>query len=289
MCPFLALGIYFLSYPAVIAPGADTGAVNVGTGVNVSSLLFPGKKQDDRYGKILNRIMEENRREFETLGLTAKDIGTHSVRKGAATFSSSGVVQGPSVTSICRRAGWTLPGVLDTYLRYEAAGDQFVGRTVTGLPCDRAEFALLPPFFDIFESPADHAAVDEAIHACFPIISVSMQRVIRLVMASVVYHREFLRSVLPPSHPLLRTAIFRNPDMMSRLARLVVCRLPKPDDFMKVTGIPAHVSILRDMRQLGSAVESIVPAVRTAVPEIVQGVTQNVCIHVYDTSEGCGD
>ncbi|ETK78214.1 hypothetical protein F441_15982 [Phytophthora nicotianae CJ01A1] len=35
-------------------------------------------------------------------------------------------------------------GVQNTYLRYEAAGDMHVGRTVSGLPPDSHEFAILP-------------------------------------------------------------------------------------------------------------------------------------------------
>ena len=71
------------------------------------------------------------------------------------------------MTTVYRRAGWVLPGILDTYLRYDSAGDHFVGRTVCGLPLDRAEFAILPPFINISRE-ADEAFVAAAIHSCFP-------------------------------------------------------------------------------------------------------------------------
>ncbi|KAF1780750.1 hypothetical protein GQ600_3148 [Phytophthora cactorum] len=56
---------------------------------------------------------------------------------------------GPSAAAICIRAGWTLPGVQDTYIRYEAAGDRIVGRYVAGLPFEETEarsmfFGVLP-------------------------------------------------------------------------------------------------------------------------------------------------
>jgi hypothetical protein len=38
--------------------------------------------------------------------------------------------------------------VHDTYYRYEAAGDQFVGRAVCGLPVDSHMFSVLPPYFE---------------------------------------------------------------------------------------------------------------------------------------------
>ena len=36
--------------------------------------------------------------------------------------------------SVCLRANFTLGRVKDRYIKYEKAGDQFVGRAVTGLP-----------------------------------------------------------------------------------------------------------------------------------------------------------
>ncbi|EGZ07135.1 hypothetical protein PHYSODRAFT_382146, partial [Phytophthora sojae] len=80
-------------------------------------------------------------------GLVPSDIGTHSARKGSATFVSSCSNGGPSAAAICIRAGWKLLGVQDTYTRYESAGDCIVGRYVTGLPFDDTGFAILPPFF----------------------------------------------------------------------------------------------------------------------------------------------
>jgi hypothetical protein len=69
------------------------------------------------------------------------------MRKGSATYCASGSTACPSSTSIHLRAGWALGGVQDTYLRYEAAGDMYVGRTVSGLPFNSVHFATLPPFF----------------------------------------------------------------------------------------------------------------------------------------------
>jgi hypothetical protein len=51
-------------------------------------------------------------------GLKPEDIGTHSGRKGAATYASSGSTSGPSAAAIHLRAGWAMGGVQDTYLRY---------------------------------------------------------------------------------------------------------------------------------------------------------------------------
>ena len=63
-------------------------------------------------------------------------------------------------------------GVTDRYLRYEAAGDQYVGRTVAGLPLMDQDFATLPPFFK--ERNEILAAL---INECFPQIQDNMKLV----------------------------------------------------------------------------------------------------------------
>ncbi|KAG6946214.1 hypothetical protein JG687_00016838, partial [Phytophthora cactorum] len=76
-----------------------------------------------------------------------KHYDTHSIRKEVATFACSGSAGGPSIVSVCLRVGWSLGGVQDHYIRYESAGDQFLGRVVADLPLNRPEFATLPPHF----------------------------------------------------------------------------------------------------------------------------------------------
>ena len=60
---------------------------------------------------------------------------------------SSGSTAGPAFASICQRAGWKCGGTTDRYLKYEKAGDQFVGRTVCGLDINTEDFSVLPPHF----------------------------------------------------------------------------------------------------------------------------------------------
>ena len=53
---------------------------------------------------------------------------------------------GPSMSSVCIHAGWTMGTVKDVYMRYLSLGDQFVGRCLVMLPLFQMEFAPpLPP------------------------------------------------------------------------------------------------------------------------------------------------
>ncbi|OWZ17670.1 hypothetical protein PHMEG_0008349 [Phytophthora megakarya] len=103
-----------------------------------SGPLFPGSKQKSRFGTALRQLVGVQS------GLN--HYGAHSIRKGVATFACSGPTSGPSITSMCLRGSWSL-GVQDHYIRYESAGDQYLGRVVAGLPLNRAKFSILPPHF----------------------------------------------------------------------------------------------------------------------------------------------
>ncbi|KAF1787535.1 hypothetical protein GQ600_2454 [Phytophthora cactorum] len=162
ICPILSLAIY----AAVFELG--------------NSKLFPGGNQYDRFAKILRRLMEEPNMTnlLLTEGLKPSDIGTHSAHEGSATYVSSCSNSGPSAAAICIRAGWTLPGVQDTYIRYGAAGDRIVGSYVAGLPFEETGFEVLPPFFpDIDDS------IHNAIHRCISNISSRLLRAGRFYLA----------------------------------------------------------------------------------------------------------
>ena len=93
--------------------------------------------------------MKKYEDEFAKIGAKARTVGTHSACKGAATLVASGCTISPSMASIYTRAGWTLGGTRDKYIKYESAGDQFLGRTVCGLNSLVKEFSTSPPFFNM--------------------------------------------------------------------------------------------------------------------------------------------
>ena len=89
------------------------------------------------------------------------DIGTHSAWKGVA----SGCTISPAMAAICNHAGWALGGSRDKYIKYEAAGDQFLGRTLCGLDPLSISFSVSPPFFDL--GNAGIAELDSWIHRLY--------------------------------------------------------------------------------------------------------------------------
>ena len=48
------------------------------------------------------------------------------------------------MASICLRAGWSMGPIKDRYIHYEKLGDQFVGRSVTGISSLSKDFGMSP-------------------------------------------------------------------------------------------------------------------------------------------------
>ena len=104
--------------------------------------------------------MEEHRDDILFMGIDPDDIGVHSIRKGAATYCTSGTTFGVSFAAVCIRAGWSMGGVKDRYIKYAEAGDRVCGRTVAGLDVNSHEFSISPALLDV--SQEEEAQVDNA-------------------------------------------------------------------------------------------------------------------------------
>ena len=187
------------------------------------------------------------------------------MRKGAATYCSSGTTACPSSVAVHLRAGWTLGGVQDTYHRFDQAGDQHVGRTVCGLPPSSVEFATLPPMFR-----EESNIICSAISTLFPGIPINLSRIAEYALASVVYHSDFLYQYLPKKHLIFQTNLFRNNELLNSLKQLVVCRNQLPNDKITATGIPPHIALLGQMHHISNQVATtVIPALQSIPSEVI--------------------
>lgn len=169
-----------------------------------------------------------------------------------ATFASSGSTGGPSIVSVCLRCGWSLGGVQDRYFRYEAAGDQYLGRVVAGLRQNSIQFAALPPHF---QDPHDEFIQDCTLRM-FPALKSEPHiiPVLQLCLASIVTHAGFLCKNLQPQHALLSSYVFRYPDIMSRLTGMLSM---DQSSWMRATGIPPHVELFQQHLETRRAVNQL--------------------------------
>ena len=59
---------------------------------------------------------------FQSISVDISEIGSHSIRKGGATYCCTGAHPGSPIVSVCLRAGWTIGRVKKRYIKYENAG-----------------------------------------------------------------------------------------------------------------------------------------------------------------------
>jgi hypothetical protein len=147
MCTELALFEYLVIFPDIVA---DTSR---------GAKLFRGGEEEKaasaRFWSILKKVYKEHEDELEEMGYHISDLGTHSIRKGAITYLTSGTTDGPNSIAACIRGGWSMGRMLNVYCLYERAGDHLCGRILSGLPTLSPDFAVLPPDFYVLKAPGE--------------------------------------------------------------------------------------------------------------------------------------
>jgi len=234
ICPILSLGIYFLVCDITVSE---------------TQKVFDGQNQYCRFHKSLKAMLSDE----NLLGHSVGTFGTHSIRKGSATYTSSGCTTCPPFSAVANRAGWTMPGVASSYIQYESAGDQYVGRTVCGLNPADSSFAVLPPRF---RQDYDAEPLLNKLFADYGGATPEMRKVLKMTTASVIYHMEWIRNNLPSDHPIFLSALFR--DNFDRPpSEMVECHTWELGDVIKATGIPPHVGIILRVKQMHCSVDSL--------------------------------
>ena len=185
ICPVLALAFYF------------SCCCNLPQ--NGQSQLFPGQGQYQQFLEMLSHLIQDHEAEVSELGVYPKMIGTHSIRKGAVTYMSS-LPGGPSISSVCICAGWTMGTVKDAYMKYLSLGDQFVGHCLAMLPLLQMKFVSPPPPPILFQHGMTTYSAQQ-----FPMFDDVPQFVcIKLMcLASMVKHHQFIVECFNANHVVL--------------------------------------------------------------------------------------
>ncbi|KAG9400139.1 hypothetical protein AC1031_022012 [Aphanomyces cochlioides] len=133
-----------------------------------------------------------------SLGLEIAAIGSHSLRKGAASELSSNPGT-PQTVAVWLRAGWSLGNVGNRYIFQQPGGDQFVGRCASGSDVNDVNFAQLPPHFNgLVLSSTQWDSILPGYSTKFP---PTFRCVIPFLLASLAFHRYWLKATLHSNHP----------------------------------------------------------------------------------------
>ena len=241
ICAHLAFARHLLANPLIL---------------NGQTELFEGSSQYERFNAIFRGIVRspEYRDEFASHGISPVDFGTHSIRKGAATHIATGSTACPPIASICLRANWALPGVLSQYIKFENAGDQFVGKCVSGRRRNKKTFAASPPYWDFSaDGPELKEESENTLHSWLrdrlPDQAKNNHKIFavhKMAIAAITHHRQYLDSHLHPDSILRSTQIWSE-DIP--FAEKVVSKHPwdSTDETPEITGIPPDIVLLAEM------------------------------------------
>ena len=304
ICPILHLATYMAVFGFKSPSRSSKDSVN-------KDRLFPGTSQYSRYNKSLKSALSQpvpNKDNgdvpcanpvgleadvnprcstdaseeanpvtiLNSLGVVVGDIGSHSARKGAATFCTSGSTYCPNCYAVQIRGGWSMYGVTGTYHTWEAAGDQYVGRVLAGLNINSHTFAVQAPHFR--DRAKNMGLIQEGIELVYPGEPENGNsdwfNIAEHLLASLVYHHDYIVDKYPEGHELLRTGLFTTRDMYEKLAAIVECKIARASDIdigtcydddenarittneddsnlgsIRVTGIPPHCLNLVEMKE----------------------------------------
>ena len=274
ICPVLALATYLVAYPEVLK---ESGG-----------LLFPGSAQYSRFMKIFHKTIDEHADEFKKLGVKKGDLGSHSCRKGAITLVTTGCTVSPPMAAVCIRAGWSMGQVKDRYIHYEKAGDQFVGRTVTGIPAISSDFAISPVHWDWSGlSPSEESTLKKKLEevtsgiADKDRVTAATFGMLQYLYAAILFHYDYLNENLGERNQLRASFGFMEAADCG-LKEYAVVRFPWESTpyTPNPSGIPPHVMILNKLegmqKQLSAFPEVIIEGICKEFQEMRQAMKEEL-------------
>jgi len=178
------------------------------------------------------------------------------------------------------RAGWSLGDVLGRYFRYDAPMDSFLGRLLAGLDVNSPAFATMPPRFA--------SVVDDAlIWRCFPAFQKrsGFLGVLRFVLPSLVHHHSQLARMLPKRHRLHSSVLFMDSQLRQALSTTVSESMA-----LKATGVPPHVTVLRQGASIESKIDRLTSHLLTGTrPDVTEDEVLEVVQAAAPSSVGFPD
>lgn len=131
---------------------------------------------------------------------------------------------------------------------------------------------MLPPFF-LSES---NGVASSAVNQVFPTLPEHLKLVGRFCLASLVHHRVWITQNLNPNHRIFNNILFTSSTLLDQLQPFVVCRGYQLEDPITATGIPNHVSLLIEMRELRSSNTQLISELRSSTQQVITSVIQEL-------------
>jgi hypothetical protein len=170
-----------------------------------------------------------------------------------------------------------MPGVMNRYIKFENAGDQFVGKCVSGRTRLSKEFAASPAYFDFssctsVEKQVKSKELDRWIRERLPEDAKSNDKVfalLKMCVASIAFHRQFLEDHLHRGSKLRLNVFLLNTIPHSEYLT-VLYPWNKTVDTPEITGIPPDVLILAEFEDMRQHFRLLEQSMKTHFEEILE-------------------
>ena len=96
-------------------------------------------KENAKFGTAAHRFCSRLKKVIENYAEVAdgyecsNHANSHGIRKGSATYSTSGTTVLPSLISVSLRAEWSMANIFDKYFNFGKCGNNYLGRILAGL------------------------------------------------------------------------------------------------------------------------------------------------------------
>ena len=256
ICPILALGLKVCSEESSNSENFE---------------VFPAETADSSFAnwfkKVLTLLSED---ELTLIDVPIDRLASHSLRKGGATFVF-GVTDGPDSDSVKLRMERKLGGSDDRYIFRRAGSDKYVGRTACGLDANSFKFSVLPPHFKV------HTNVYDVIPQSFlNRSSYSFKATFPYLVASVIYHWDWLIENLPKTHPFFSSVIYTRNYKRIWGHLIVTGFFENEETGMRSSGLPQLTHVLCDNKSLREEMRGLPDAV-------VSKISSAHNVQVYNT------
>ncbi|ETP28117.1 hypothetical protein F442_22597 [Phytophthora nicotianae P10297] len=177
--------------------------------------------------------------------------------------------------------GQSLGRLKDRYIHFGEGVDQLCGRMTAGLPFDSDRFGVLPPHFpSLITSQMTVQYWDEVVSG-FSNYPRGIQSAFPFLLASIIFHEDYLRKNLCENHPIFKSRAFSS-NLLLHLQRdaPILSIGTSPVCSLKATGIPLHLAVAQQVRHLKEEVANLRTSMETTLPStIVREMRQHFVVN----------
>ena len=240
------------------------------------TLFGDTKHTEERFSAWLRKMLGSAAEDLILMGIAIIEIGTHSFRKGIASFLAC-LTGGPSAIAIYLRAGWSLGAVTARYIIEGGGGDQLCGRAATGICIMEASFADLPPHFNLSDGPVLTVEEwEEILPYCSTFYPTNFRIALAYLLASLVFHQDWIKETFDPHHPIFISRVWTS-GVLNRLRSKIYTGCLKNDvTGLCATGIPPHVVLQNGFKAMEVALNTKIDNMEKKIDEIPEKVKQSI-------------